>query len=425
MRTLYQIQLSNYDPCGKFLLTGDSNWQMAMTKLPYMLRAIPDLVIDILSPNFDDCIENPMERLRSDVPSDLLDRVNLIPVSIARNALRTRYDFNWNEYAAALRLTAKEYTNVYVNDPMLMRHLKALFYLEWKLSPKFIVQTHFLDSPINSVVPPEVSYWHGQVEAAVRADVCMWHCKAMQDVFLEAMSLDYSRRLINQVTDKSVVWKDGYSINEIRKPVNFNNVRFDWAKVKREIGDRKIVWVPNRVGGLNKSFDYTNNGKFLFEVVPKLWQSRRDFVVFAGNPNQKISNDEIESLCPAYHKLHSTALNRDEYRLLASSADVVVGLYLNDTNGGLASLEAIEHSAIPLFPDVYEYSTYFNAVDWPKDLRVDSQLENIVDVTSRVISVARTDQASKLHNSIREFIRGYAAYENTTAEMVDIFGGKG
>ena len=89
-----------------------------------------------------------------------------------------------------------------------------------------------------------------------------------------------------------------------------------------------------------------------------------------------------------------------------------------------ASLEAIEHSAIPLFPDVYEYSTYFNAVNWPQDLRIDAQLDNIVEVTSRIISTARTDAATRLHSTLRDFIRGYAAYENTTAEVLSIFKGK-
>lgn len=408
---LWQLQLSSYTKEGRFTLTADSNWQMFLTKAIVMTEVSPDVKIDVIVPPEKDCTESPIQMIWE---HKLQNNVNLIYVPILANALATRFDFPFSHMVSALPDLHK-YTHVYVNDPMLLRHYKALFFLQ-KAAPKFVVQTHFLDSPVARIAPDEVSYWHGTVEAVTKSDVCLWHCDSMYQVFLEAIEKHYKQEFYrDMVAKKSKVWKDGYSISEIRKPVEMKNLRFDPATLE----GKTVVWVPNRVGGLGKSFDYTNNGKFLFESVPELWKRRQDFVVVAGNPNQKILNNEIAELCPAYVKLVDTAFNRDEYRWMSQRADVTVGLYTNDTNGGLASLEAIEFHAIPLFPDVYEYKVYFDAVDWPKAFRISPDLSDIVDVASDVIDRAKSKYDAK---ALRKFVREYAAYEYTTPRMMQQLG---
>jgi len=302
---------------------------------------------------------------------------------------------------------------------MLVRHYKALFYINCKLTPKFIVQTHFLDSPVARIVDDPISYWHGTVEACLKSDSVLWHCVSMQKVFEEAVRQDYKDHIVDAILAKSDCWKDGMSTHEINQPVNMLNLRFDPALIEQD--NRVLVWVPNRVGGLGKSFDYTNNGKFLFDTVPELWKQRQDFVVVAGNPNQKITNDEISTLCPAYMKLVPGALNRDEYRWLSAHAELVVGLYTNDTNGGLASLEAIEHNALPLFPDIYEYKVYFDAVGWPQDMRIKPDLSDATKIVSRRLDLIQDPLAlevPRLRDDLREFVRGYASYERTTPDMM-------
>src|SRR5258708_3620053 len=127
----------------------------------------------------------------------------------------------------------------------------------------------------------------------------------MEDVFHQALKTEFQPHVIDRLMKKSFVFKDGYSVSEIRQPIVSEKLRFSPSGLR----DKKIVWVPNRVGGLGKSFDYTNNGKFLFEIVPALWEKRQDFVVIAGNPNQKISNDEVARAYPAYVKVVNGPLN--------------------------------------------------------------------------------------------------------------------
>jgi len=409
---LVQLQLSNYTLEGKFYLTGDSNWRLFVTKASYMIQCNANMSFVVIVPERDQCIED-LEKELSD--AGLSDYVKLVHTPIVPNAVVTRFDFSWTAFRSLFsQRELQEFTHVYVNDPMQLRHFKALFYIA-KAQPVFILQTHFLDSPISKIVDNEVSYWHGTVEACIKADKCIWHCRSMLELFEQALNVDYQAHVISTIIDKSMIWKSGYSIAEIRKDVLCENLRFD----PKDLDGKVVVWVPNRIGGLGKSFDYTNNGKFLFDIVPELWKQRQDFVVIAGNPNQKISCDEISERCPAYKKIVSGPLTRDEYRWLSSRADIVVGLYVNDTNGGLASLEAIEHTAIPLFPDVYEYKTYFDAVNWPSNLRVKPDLSNTTTVLSRLL-----DQRTKLVRSsrvtkLRNFIRHYAAYESITVLAMD------
>lgn len=419
---LWQLQLSVANLDKKFILTADSNWQIFVTKAINMVKVNPDIEITALVPYSKQCVERPWDLL---VEHGLTKNVHIAEIPINVNPLATRYDFPWDVINAALGLGAtrdcshhlSRFTHVYINDPMLLRHYKALFYVE-KQKPKFIVQTHFLDSPSGRIADDDISYWNGTFEAVEKADVALWHCDSMNEVFSNDACADFSRERALNAIMKCEVWKDGYSIDEIRKPVVMANVRFDLEKA---VQGKKIVWIPNRVGGLGRSFDYTNNGKFMFEIVPELWKRRQDFVVIAGNPNQKISNDELAKLCPAYVKLIDSAPNRDEYRYLSAKADIVVALYLNDTNGGLASLESMEASdgkVMPLFPNVNEYKTYFDSVSFPDEFRVNDDLSNTVDVLDRLLDVSNSELTKELLN----FVRYYAAYEYTTPKMMDYLG---
>lgn len=413
-RILWQPQLSNYDTQGRFILTADSNWQIFALKAREMVKADPGIRIDVIVPLAENCLEG-VHGLLSE--HDLLDHVALVRLPIVPSALVTRFDFPWERIKAELGSRLTSYTHVYINDPMLLRHYKALFFLN-KAFPKFIVQTHFLDSPVARIAPDEVSYWHGTIEACVKADACLWHCESMEDVFFEALDRDYQPHIVNSIAAKSGVWKDGYSITEIRRPVNVANIRFDLKALE----GKTVVWVPNRVGGLGKSFDYTNNGRFLFEVAPEVWKRRQDFVIVAGNPNQKITNDELAERCPPYVKLLPGPVNRDEYRWLSARADVVVGLYTNDTNGGLASLESIEFQAIPLFPNIYEYKVYFDAVGWPSDLRINPDLSDAADVMCKLLDQRSLDHVVSTAAKLRDFVRSYASYEHTTPVMMKRLG---
>lgn len=420
-RVLWVPQLSAYYD-NKFDLSTDSNWQLIILKLTNMLRLSDNIVYDILVPRAETCHVPPDELFHKNLGFKT-KRVNFIYIDIARAAARTRYDFNWEMYEAALQ--GKQYTHVYLNDPMMVRHIMALFSVSLKHRPKFILQNHFLDTPAEPLVPADISYWHGTVEGCLKTDVNFWHSAAMREQFLEAANNDYAARLIVEVDKKSHVWKSGYSLNEITSDINEDNLRFDKKIIlNARLESKKVVWIPNRVGGLGKSLDYANAGKFLFEIAPALWEQRKDFIVIAGNPNQKISNDEIASLCPPYVKLIDTALNRDEYKYICRHADIVVGLYgeKSDRNGGLASLEAIELGALPLFPNVNEYKTYFDSVDWPVSWRVKPDLSDATYILYTLMDVVNTEVAKNCRQNLVRFLHSTVTLEATTKNAMMTMG---
>lgn len=411
---LYQLQLSVYNTNGKFILTADSNWQIFLTKVINMVKVDPKIKIDVLVPKLEDCIENPYQILKD---FKLDNNVNLIQIRIAPNALKTRYDFPYNAIERALGDRIYDYTHVYVNDPMLLRHYKALFFLR-KMNPKFIIQVHFLDSPMGRIVDPNVSYWRGLCESCEKADIVLMHSQSQLKLFKQALKNDFKKHIVDSILNKTLVWKDGYSIDEIRKPINERNIRFN----THDLDDKTIIWLPNRVGGLGKSFDYTRNGKVLFELIPKLWEQRQDFVVLAGNGNQKISNEEIRDRCPAYYYFPFGAVNRDEYRWISKRADIVGAFYnaREDQNGGLASLESVEFGSVPLFTNNIEYKVYFDKVNWPQNLRINPDLSDFVEVTSRLLDCYTSNKVQNKRRRIQKFIRQYSAYEYTVPEMMKL-----
>jgi len=427
-RLLVQTQLSNYDGKGKFILEADSGWQMVMGRVRNLMVLDPELCVDVMCPLDDQCVTCP-----ADVNHDMYmmygddgdQRLRFIEHRIIPNALVTRYDFDWTNIAIELDLgmhaagRLPKYDAVYVNDPMHLRAFRALFHVVGKYTPKFFVHSHFIDNPECPKFPTEASLWLGQCEAAIKADHNFWQCRTSMDVFFDSMSKTFMPDVVNAVKAKSMPWDDGYSIEEINVPVDASGVRFDQRELARARAEGKtILFVPNRVGGKGRSSDYTNCGKFMFDVLPALRARRQDVIVVAGNPNQKFTNDELAHACASngYVKLVPDALNRDEYRLVASMADIVVGLYDQDTYGGTASRECIDMGCLPLWLDMNEYSRLAKLADW--DHLVDPSMSDIVDRLDDVIEVVkRTPRGT---HRLKDVVREECSYESTTKAALEV-----
>lgn len=401
MRMLIQTQLSNYDTEGNFILECDSGWQMMMGRIRVMLEMVPHLKIDIMCPRPEQLVTPA-----SEVPKDLWDkygdsRLNLIPHFIIPNALATRYDFAFKHLAALLGLpdqrvgNVEKYDVVYVNDPMLLRNFRAMFFLMGGYMPKFVVHSHFIDDPECPKFPTEASLWMGQCEAARTADVNFWQCESALEIFLAQLAKEYSPDIVAEVREKSWPWDDGYSSEEITVAPNFDNIRFDIKEFERIVANKVIIFVPNRVGGKGRTSDYTNCGKFMFDYLPEVAALRKaknhgiDYVVFCGNPSQKIFNHELTEWCgdDGYVSLVEGAFNRDEYRYIGRCANISVGLYNQDSYGGTAARELLELDTLPLWADCYEYQKIAEAADFR--MMVHPTLCNTAEQLSALIDMVR------------------------------------
>jgi hypothetical protein len=427
-RMLIQTQLSNYDSNGKFILECDSGWQMVMGRVRQMLKLVPDLEVDVMGPVTawmepeDSCVVTDPLVLNK----DLFDtgRVHYKQHWIRPNALETRYAFDSDGIASALDLSKHKgdislrYDVVYINDPMHLRNFKALFHIYAGYQPKFVVHSHFIDNPSCPKFPKEASLWLGQCEAAIRADVNFWQCESSMQTFFKEMSDFFKHDVVEYTRNKSDPWDDGYSQEEIQSPVDRSKVRFDENAFHKLTEGKTVLFVPNRIGGLGRSSDYTNCGKFMFETLPKLRACRQDFIVIAGNPSQKILNSELEQMCGpnGYVSLVPDAFNRDEFKLLVQHyVNIAVGLYDQDTYGGTAARECVDSGCMPLWLDNYEYSSIAREADRypflaPPDMK---DLHFMADALIHHFQNGTADLGTRLR-SLQRVVRKRCSYEETS-----------
>lgn len=361
-----QTQLSNYDTNGKFILECDSGWQMVMGRVREMLKLNPTLDIDVMGPyiNLDD--QEQLITAPYKINADLFatGRLRYIEHWIVPNALATRYDFDYEGISHTLSLEDHKkhdylrYDAVYINDPMHLRNFKAMFMLKGGYKPRYYVHSHFIDIPECPKFPTEASLWLGQCEASLKADYNFWQCESSMNEFMNSMGKWFTQDVVDDVRAKSSPWDDGFSRAEITSPVNKRNMRFTLDEFRAKTAGKNIIFVPNRIGGKGRSSDYTNCGKFMFEILPELRKLRQDFVVICGNPNQKFLNSELKEMCgkDGYISLVPDAFNRDEFKFIASQAHVALGLYDQDAYGGTAARECVQLGCMPLWLDCNEYS---------------------------------------------------------------------
>lgn len=435
-RLLIETQLSNYDTKGNFILEADSGFQMVMGRVRVMLQLNPELHITVMIPQLgDDGRKRQVVTDPWDVYPDLWERYGadgdnrlaFFEHNIIGNALVTRYDFDWTGLAVGLNLgmqklsRAPKWDAVYINDPMHLRAFKAMFHVVGGYQPKFFVHSHFVDVPSCPKFPAEASLWLGQCEAAMKADWNFWQCEsALAEFEVEARKL-YRDEVVQKILEKSSPWDDGYSREEITSPVNFDNLRFDVNLVEKlQSAGKKIIFVPNRIGEAGVSSDYTNCGKFMFDILPKLHNRRQDFIVIAGNPSQKISNSSLQDRCGrhGYMSLVSGPLNRDEFKYIASRAEISVGIYGDDsdTYGGTAMREAIESGCVPLTLNCNEYARLLKLSSFP--IYCNPDFSDIVDKASDLIDYVGTDDCKKSHERLKTVVQQRCSYEETTKDAM-------
>lgn len=435
-RLLIQTQLSNYDTKGNFILECDSGWQMVMGRVREMLKLNPDLQIDVMGPRLDQLITKPKDvnpdmdwhylYAYVDPTKEERGRLNYIQHYVEPNALVTRYDLQFDTLSRIIGLQNHKqhpelkYDAVYINDPMHLRNFRAMFFVKGGYTPKFYVHSHFIDNPSCPKFPKEASLWLGQCEAAIRADFNFWQCESAMNVFFQEMADFFTPTVVDYTRQKSMPWDDGYSSTEINLPVDMSKLRFDPAIFDQwRAQGKRVIFVPNRIGGRGRSSDYTNCGKFMFEILPQLRKRRGDFVVLAGNPSQKFFNHELEQECGpnGYVSLVPDAFNRDEFKFVARNSAVAVGLYDQDSYGGTVARECIDLGCLPLWIDNYEYASI--AKGYPFLAKPD--FSDIVDKASFQLEVLRSGDArgaARWLQHLRDEVRRRCSYEETTPQAM-------
>jgi hypothetical protein len=245
------------------------------------------------------------------------------------------------------------------------------------------------------------------------------------NVFFDSFAKTFTSPMLNHVIERSMPWDDGYSVSEITSPIDESKLRFDKDEFRRKTEGKIVLFVPNRIGGRGRSSDYTNCGKFMFDILPELRKMRQDFVVVAGNPSQKFSNKELSDECGpnGYMNIVPDALNRDEFKFVVSRSHIALGLYDQDSYGGTAARECVELGCLPLWFNCYEYSSIAReAGGYPFLAKVD--WSDFISKTSKLMDTYQNDpiEISEWRERLQEVVRRRCSYEATTPEAMKVMG---
>jgi len=165
----------------------------------------------------------------------------------------------------------------------------------------------------------------------------------------------------------------------------------------------------------------------MFELLPELRRHRKDFVVLAGNPSQKFFNHELEEMCGpnGYVSLVPDSFTRDEFKVVASNADISLGLYDQDTYGGTVARECVELGCLPLWLDNFEYSgivrsAFEDGAD-VKAVLAKPDFSNFVEVALNLLSTFDSDRAEVFNwvSALRNVVRKRCSYESTTPDAMN------
>jgi len=429
MKLLVQTQLSNIVN-GRFDLSCDSGWVMCTGRIREMLKLNPELEVDITGPYYHQLVDLPIS-----TNPDLFSsgHVRYLQHRVFPNAIATRYDFDFVHMAEMLDLDLHKenktwrYDAVYINDPLLLRHYKALFHVKAGYQPRFYVHSHFVDVPSNPKFPQDASLWLGQVEATQRADFNFWQCQTALDEFEANARKLLKDDVVDSILAKSLAWDDGFSYEEITSPINASNIRFDTEEFKRRIENKVVLFMPNRISP--SSGDYTAGMKMMFELLPKLHEQLGDsFVLVCGNPNQKFSNEELEKRCGQYGyiKVGQSSFNRNEYKFIAQNSHISLHLYNGtDTYGGTAMRECVTLGCAPVMCDCNEYTKIAAACaiggcdEWPYMCALD--FSNFVNVVEQLCHVGIDELKHHMCN-LQSVVRERCSYESTTLKAMRIMG---
>ncbi len=419
---LHQLQLSNTNSDrSKFILENDSNWNIAIDKISEIDRIDPSIKHTIIVPLREQCHTQP-DKLIAEYRHGLENRVNFARIKIQTLAPLTRTDFNTDELVQALG-DLKKYSHVFNNDPCLVGNYKAMF-ASRGADPFFIAINHFLDSPLGSIVSnPAFGYWTKTIDGAFKSNLYLNHSISMMEIFEKALRQTMSKEFADRIMAKTDYWKDSFSVRRAHEPCEDSKAYFsdDIKRLKSE--GKIIVFIPNRIGdpdSPSRSLDYTNNGYFLKHILPQVTKNRRDFVVVCGNPTGKISHNEISKWVGIqYYSLRDEPISRHDYRWLSQNCDVVVGLYTDgdsDSNGGLALFESVTHKAMLFAPDVNEYKRYYDAINFPDELRLKNKLTKLIDADrafNNFLNAFKDGRLTEYQIALKKHI-DMLAYETTT-----------
>lgn len=410
----WQLQLSNYNNEGNYMLEGDSNFNLGMMRIRKLLERNPEWKFYVTVPSPHQIEHSKSKKKEFKESRDIPEQVKLITVSHTDHAVKNRYHFDFNEIEKNLRFENKKnpldsVDLLVINDPVMTKHWKVMFDRTFDINPPVITLNHFADTPSHPKVPEKYSYWFRQLEAAHDSDLHVLHCLSEMKRFLANATNDLSKERMKKISGTTTYWENGFSAQEI-------NQAKEIKEVKAEVSDKRTTIVfPCRLSSTN----YTNWEKFIKAAEHLYSHERNDFEVIVTDPSQNAELEKFNNEHMSVRKIKRGLLTRNEYITLLKEADIVASLYQDDTYGGIAWREAIYAGCAPLSPMVNEYKRHFDAVSWPEEYTVDEpgDVTSIKQAMNKLLSSIDKKELQMDFSQLRKRIVDECEVENIIGQV--------
>jgi glycosyltransferase involved in cell wall biosynthesis len=373
IRVLFVLQPSSIKGGKKFILDGDSNWNM------YLRGIIPEIIerrrwhfyVTVPHPQY---IDGEFKGTKNDNEEffyqichpkirdnpEFQKYVTFIIMPYERNAFCSRFFFD----SYAWKELFKRYTDfdvVWDNYPELLRNLKTVMMSQGLQGPITLTSYYWIDNKDRRKINEDLSYSWRQIDGAMTADIPHVASPVNLTAFLEGMTEYHNEKAIEIVRNKLKMWDFGASESEIELVIDKDNTHRKTKPGQSRMShpdiddDKWVILFPNRLRA------YTNWKKFI-EAINDLSKERDDIVAIMTAPDQNKRQEVLQKACPTLQIV--TNKTREDYLRILCRADFACSFFRKEPHGGCASREAMVSGALLLVYPEIAFKEYFPS-DYP------------------------------------------------------------
>lgn len=340
---LMDLQLSSLEN-GKFLITPDSNVNVALFTIKNMLLKFPGKYFFILLVPRRSSIKDgkSFQELATDsFFKELNTDITYLEHDYFKNPFVDRMTFSsFSLDDEFYKEEMRRVDVVYTNDPCKVLSYKTYFYYLLNKMIPVISRNHWVSGKLDRKVPEEIDFFMRQVEGANVGNSMSFNSKFAVDFFLENCKEYFNEDFIDSLVKKLKY----FDTVDARKVDSFaNNGRFEKFT---------ILWAHR--------LSYYTGWKETLDALLKLWSRRQDFQVIVPDPGNKMTQEKLKEEYPFIKKVNKEEWTHEKYLETCWKCDVVLGNHKYPaTWGGLAITEPMVALTCPILPKRHSYPEMF------------------------------------------------------------------
>ncbi len=332
---LFDLQLSVLTSLkdGNFIFETDSNVNVARFTIKGLLKKSKNLHFYLLVPEKTKIEAIKRKKIKT-VKSFMKDiannkRVTFIEYPYYGNPFIDRMSFNSRNLKKELKDIKIDL--VYTNDPNKVLAYKTFFYQQQNEFVPVISRNHWVTGKLHRKVPKKIDFIIRQIEGTLNSDFSTFNSKTAIKMLIENSKEHFNDNVRKAIRKKSVP----IDTVDLEKVDSFkNDFKFDKFT---------ILW--------GHRLSYYTGWEEVFNVLNKIYEKRKDFILVAPDPGNKFSQKELKKKYPFLSQINKKKWSHEDYLKMCWTADLVIGNHnIPTTWGGLALTEPMTAETAVLMP---------------------------------------------------------------------------